>query len=423
MLELDKCNVSNYEKNDFVIHLTNKCNLSCEYCFMKGYHKDDSYYHDMDFDTFKKSIDLIAKTDPNKVRAVLFTGGEILTRKKEFLEQCARYAWEHLGGTNMGLGIQTNFTLMDDELLEMFKYYGFSISTSFDTHKLELDKRGFTEDQKNNIIDKLVKLNNSVGECGFIMVLNEDNIDSFPETWEYLDKLNLAQKFACLRVVENGSFEYKDMKSFSKKIIDIVYKISLKNNKIERLFEEDCGYMVEESTAREHHLCSCGDCTANSMTIYPDGSIATCFYDKKHPNWHYNNVHNMTSENDAFDLRDCDSYRELRKELHEITEKNCKNCPIFEPCEGPCWETQGTLDNGKPNKSHCNIRKYGLLYTYNFLMTMTEDEMYEYTPKMFDILNVERYDLDGLKSKLERNFKNTYLLLCEELNFDENIYK
>lgn len=408
---------------DFVIHLTNRCNLKCEYCFMKGYHKDDAYYINMPWETFTKAIDAIAKLETERGKSILFTGGEVLLRDKQYLEDCCKYARERLGGSGVVMGIQSNFVNMDDDLLQMFKYYGFSMSSSFDTFVPEKDRRHLTPTQRENILSNLQKLHVELGETGFIMVLHEDNIDDFVDNWNKLAEYGLAQKFACLRVVENGAFEYRDMKGFSKKVVDIVYKHSLKHGKIERLFEEDCGFMVEESTARDHHLCSCGDCTLNSMSIYPDGSVATCFYDKNHPNWHYGNVNNLKPGEDIMVLRACDAYHNLRKELHEITMRNCKDCPILDPCEGPCWETQGTLDTGIVNKSHCDIRKYGLLYTYNFLMSITEDEMFDYTPKMFYILNLDAYDLEGLKNKIETNFKDKYLKLCKELNFDENIYE
>lgn len=420
---IDFSQIDKLPSYDFVIHLTNRCNLKCEYCFMNGYHKDNVYFDNMSWETYTKTIDAIAKVETDRGKAVLFTGGEVLLRDKEFLDKCCKYAVDHLGGASVTLGLQSNFTLMDDELLEMFKHYGFSMSSSFDTFNPCHDRRHFTDEQRKNILEKLQRLHVEVGETGFIMVLHEDNIDTFIDTWNELEKYGLAQKFACLRVVENGDFEYRDMKAFSKKVIDIVYKHSLKHGKIERLFEEDCGFMVEESTAREHHLCSCGDCTLNSMSIYPDGSIATCFYDKSHPNWHYANINDLGPDDDILKLREGQKYKDLRKELKAITDRNCKDCPILDPCEGPCWETQGTLDTGIVNKSHCDIRKYGLLYTYNFLMKMTEEEMFEYTPKMFYILNLDAYDLDGLKAKIEKNFKDKYLLLCKELNFDENIYE
>lgn len=419
----DFTNSSKLPAYDFVIHLTNRCNLSCEYCFMKGYHKDASYFENMSWDTFKHAIDAISRLDTSRGKAVLFTGGEPLLRDPEFISKCAKYAYETLGGRGIALGLQSNFTRMTDELLDMFKYYGFSMSSSFDTFDRITDRRHFTDEQRENILHHLSRLNVELGTTGFIMVLHEDNIDDFVKNWDMLDTYGLTQRFACLRCVENGQFEYRDMKGFSKKVIDIVYKHSLKHGKIERLFEEDCGFMVEKSTAREHHLCSCGDCTLNSMSIYPDGSVATCFYDKSHPNWHYANVNDLGPEDDILEVRNNDKYKALRKELHEITIRNCSACPIYQTCEGPCWETQGTLDTGIVNKSHCNIRKYGILYTYNFLMKMTEDEMFEYTPKLFYILNLDAYDLDGLKAKLESNFKETYLKLCKELDFDENIYE
>lgn len=408
------------KKYSFAINVTNKCNLKCEYCLMNAFHKDADYFLDMSIETFKKTIDLIAGGSSNDVYVdLLLTGGEVLLRDPEWLEEAISYAALNLG-ERASIGIQSNMTLVNKDIIKMLDAYDVNFSTSFDTFEPSNDHRKLSTSQRESLLNTLVNRKNKYGSAPFIMVLNEENIDDFEKNFMKLHDLGISDDFACLKVVNNGDYSVTDIKSFCKKVVNNVYKLSLKYGKMERLLEEDLGFMVETSVARENHLCSCGDCTLNSMTIYPDGSIATCFYNKNYPNWHYSNVHDLKSS--IFESRQLDTFRMLRDDLRDIVKSNCTDCPIFDVCEGPCWENEGTLENRKPNPTFCNSRKYTVLYTYNFIMNMTEDEMYEYDEKLFYVLNIDAYDLDKLKSTVESNFKGKYLKLCEEMKFDENIY-
>lgn len=411
-------------KVDYVIHLTNMCNLHCEYCLMDDFGRDENYSAPMSWNTYKKTIDAIAISGKDDVgRTVQLTGGEALLRDPEFLEKCCKYAYEHLGGTNVELGLQSNFTRMTDELMEMFIHYEFAMSSSFDTFNESGDRRRLTNEQRDHILSQLQKLQARTGRAGFVMVLHEDNVDTFEDTWYELDRLGLAHGFSCLYAVENSTFEYKDMKLFCKKLVNNVFKFCLKHDKMERLFDETIGFMFKNCHATENQLCSCGDCVSVSMSIFPDGSIGTCFYDKSIDNWHYANIHDLKSGEPITKLREVETYAKLRKRLAEITRNNCTGCAIREACVSPCWESAGTLKTGIVNRSNCELRKYSVLYTYNFIMSLTDDSVLDYSDKLFISCNIMDYDIDHLKNQLEHDFKDNYIKLCEELNFDECIYK
>lgn len=96
-----------------------ECNLRCKYCY-QNFERDKGTGADKvkDLEAFKKRIDK---------KFVLF-GGEPLVTDKEKLEDLLQYGKREYGGS----GIQTNGSLIDDEIIEMFKKYNVHVGISID---------------------------------------------------------------------------------------------------------------------------------------------------------------------------------------------------------------------------------------------------------------------------------------------------
>lgn len=86
---------------EYTIHLTDKCNLNCKYCY------ENKKNMDISFENIKRIIDYEIK-QKNKYAQIIFYGGEPLVREDLF--EVMNYAHNELG---FKWGITTNGLLID----------------------------------------------------------------------------------------------------------------------------------------------------------------------------------------------------------------------------------------------------------------------------------------------------------------------
>jgi radical SAM protein with 4Fe4S-binding SPASM domain len=137
---------------DIYIHLTNKCNLQCPYCYNKTdretkikLEKGGLVAPTMSTDEFKH---LITRLVENGVRRILFTGGEPLLRPDAM--QLVAFSRERSdervrdGGTAVNLEMLTNGTLIKPDVAEKMCQLLNTVTISLDGHEAHLheDQRG-----------------------------------------------------------------------------------------------------------------------------------------------------------------------------------------------------------------------------------------------------------------------------------------
>lgn len=109
------------------------CNLRCIYCF----YKDEAEYRDtksfgvMDDETTHKLIDKALAYDAKKIN-FCFQGGEPTVAGSEYFDKFIDYVNKHNKDKVVTYAIQTNLTLLDDELLKIFKDNDFLVGVSLD---------------------------------------------------------------------------------------------------------------------------------------------------------------------------------------------------------------------------------------------------------------------------------------------------
>lgn len=105
-----------------ILSVTDRCNLSCRYCYRSASVQGE----DMGTDIVERAMSLV---DHGKPCHVQVTGGEPLLLPEQ-VELIGRLAGEMKRQPR--LGIQTNATLMSQELAAMLKQYGFVVGVSLD---------------------------------------------------------------------------------------------------------------------------------------------------------------------------------------------------------------------------------------------------------------------------------------------------
>jgi sulfatase maturation enzyme AslB (radical SAM superfamily) len=114
------------ERNNLEIMLSRKCQLRCRYCPV------DKNDRDISLEDLKRSIDLLMKSDSDRVR-VDFLGGEPLLRFdliKAGIEYAEKEAKKH--SKNVSYFMITNTIALDDTILDYIKRYDFLLELSLD---------------------------------------------------------------------------------------------------------------------------------------------------------------------------------------------------------------------------------------------------------------------------------------------------
>ncbi len=125
-----------------VLNVTNKCNLSCTYCYEFGADRiaDDSKQDGgarrtmMSVETAKQSIDfLIKSSEGRRELTVTFFGGETLLNF-ETVRAAALYAEEaaRAAGRNVSFSLTTNATLLTEEVIDFLVAHRFGVNVSID---------------------------------------------------------------------------------------------------------------------------------------------------------------------------------------------------------------------------------------------------------------------------------------------------
>ena len=112
-----------------ILMLTNRCNLSCRYCYLGGHRK--SIFHDngsdMSFDTIDQALELFAEHKKNC--SIQISGGEPLLapRQLEYTVGKIRRI-----SPDAPIAMQTNATLLDDNGVDFIKAYNINLGISLD---------------------------------------------------------------------------------------------------------------------------------------------------------------------------------------------------------------------------------------------------------------------------------------------------
>ena len=117
----------NFLPKTFTLHITNMCNMNCSYCFARACCDENKV---MDLGTAYKIAKLIQRT-PGKKICIDFHGGEPLTQKKLICDMVEIFE-NTIPEKDIEYYIQTNATLLDDEIVQFMKEKKFIVGISLD---------------------------------------------------------------------------------------------------------------------------------------------------------------------------------------------------------------------------------------------------------------------------------------------------
>lgn len=172
-----------------IVQLTLGCNCNCKYCYEGEAVKKHPKY--IDYETFKKVVDSFIYQrcilgSLERTVNIHLHGGELFTLPFEEIKKDIAYIEERkkfFPGVTYCL--QTNGTLINDEIAEFFAEKGFTIGFSWDGYSVA--DRGFSEQQNYELIEKLRSFYLKYGtKFSCLSVFSKNNM----KTW-YKDMLSL----------------------------------------------------------------------------------------------------------------------------------------------------------------------------------------------------------------------------------------
>lgn len=167
---------------EYVIYLTDNCNLNCKYCYQNKEKKD------INFEYIKDIIDYEI-SHKNKYSIINFYGGEPLL-KKDLIKDTINYIKSTKTKTKFYYGITTNGTLLDNDFIKYMKKHNFiNIGYSFDGIKESHNLNRLSIDYKETfdvVFDNSKKLLNKFPRVVATLVICKNNLKYLAKNVEFL---------------------------------------------------------------------------------------------------------------------------------------------------------------------------------------------------------------------------------------------
>lgn len=374
----------------FVFHLTERCNMSCTYCF-----EGNKGYRDMSMDVVENFINFIKERNYKKF-AIRFFGGEP-TLRIDFLEEILLKfdeVFRKEDGYEIGYNIFTNGVSMPDKLIDLINKYDMGCLISLDGSREMHDRNRIFPNGKGSydiVVENAKKLQRLTGkniifravydtkcnDISLIDLVDACNKNGFrflsieipwtesssqlamnDEKLEFL--LSDIQEYAheCVRRMRNHDYSLLAFHEINRTLIKILFhRVSLSS-----------------------HACSAGKMLVAVSTegdLYP----CHCFVNSR--------------EYKMGNFQEGITNMELKKKFESLdadTIQDCKECPIRYYCGNRCFADSFWYCNdiAKMNQYRCALEKEyfkAAIYIYNSVRDDLELilEMKKFALKQFDM--------------------------------------
>jgi radical SAM protein with 4Fe4S-binding SPASM domain len=327
----------------FIILPTNKCNFSCTYCFADAL---KSPAKDMDWQTAEKTIDLILAY-PSDFGTIEFAGGEPLLKFdliRKIIDRVIKQA--HKKGKTYKFNIQSNGTLINEEMAEFIRKYNIDISFSLDGDPTLNNITRYSKSPEgtyNAIIKGMDTVGQGMQNFGVICVISKINARKIRRILDHFSSLGLLQfKMNPVCKLGRASKAWNKLSLNAGEFLEVhkdYLRYAMKNNN--PIIEDNTQFMLKNMGQKMHsYRCMRAQCGAGKsfFTIDPHGEIFPCDRYRKDPKLSLGNVNHARRLSDLYQQNDL-VQELLTREAEAIDE--CRICPYKRLCEAGCsYETR-----------------------------------------------------------------------------------
>lgn len=326
------------KKVQFIIKVTNACNLRCKYCYNAAKHFKEGV---IPLERFEKAISMFSDFD---VIQVIFHGGEPMLGGLPFYKKAMEI--EELFTAKKGIQfenlIQTNATLIDKEWIAFFKKHKFTVGVSFDG--LENEKyRGETD----KVLKSIALLHKEGMRVGGIAVVASPDYD-IGANYDYFKSLGVSADFSI--VFNEGSA--KDMalmsiEDYTRQMLNLfdrwIYDVKGVNVR-------PFAFMLRKAMHCCKEYCGNGSCIGNFFCFDVDGSVYGCSHEtvKK---YRFGSLDEFQTHHDIINSPNFKAYLLGSIERRKACQATCS---YYDYCKGGCVDDAILAgDISKPNPAYC----------------------------------------------------------------------
>ena len=313
------------------IEITDHCNFRCQHCY-----KIDSDYQPENVED-EKIMAIAQKLAENKVYNLILTGGEPMTHPRLLMQLV-----EYLTSMNCNLSVNTNLTLLTDELIDCFKKYNVRnllvSCPSYDQEEYETITRTKRTHGYERFCDNLRKLSDSGLHYTINMVVNQLNKNSIYKTAEFVKSLG-SKSFGATPMALNALYPRKDLllnlnevQNLLRTLIRVRDELNLEIDVMEAL--PKCAIpidLVENGVFFTKRKCQAG---LTVCAVSSNGDVRPC-------------THNTKSYGNILETPLTEIWENMR-EWRDMTfvPDECKECQLVSACHGACRINAVTMGNG-----------------------------------------------------------------------------
>lgn len=329
-------NENNITTLNFWFHLTDNCNLNCDYCYISTLETKKNMSRLVIFQFIDKLIETLTMYPLIQNVTIKLAGGEPLSTFNQW-KNLIKILIAKIEEKNifLKLRILTNLTIVNMKMIEFFKKYNIILGISLDGlenyhnqyRKFKNGNGSFSTVQAN-----ILKLQQEDIPFAILVTISNNNMDGIIELVKFLLKNNITFRLADAKGVFNDRVKLQT-------ILDSCH--ALMDNYIEKGFSPKYKYVLCDLNmiTSSNTPCSMG---VNSCAIYIDGSIYFC-----HSQFGTNNPLGSIFDNDNIV-----SILQKGMKFHSLSEE-CNLCEFRTICAGGC-----PLYRTEANKSPmCSIFK------------------------------------------------------------------
>jgi uncharacterized protein len=312
------------------------CNLACTYCFYlpKAGLYPESSRHRMSDGTLKRMISTYLATDQDTY-SFGWQGGEPTLMGVEFFQRVVELQTRYgRPGSIVANGLQTNATMITDELARLLAEYRFLLGVSLDgpeeVHNTHRKNRKGAGSYK-RVIEGIELLNKHRVELNILVAVNNANVTMARSIYSFLLDMGIRyhQYIPIVEFDEQGrplpySIDGQQWGAFLKELFEVWYpdagRVSV------RLFDALLTYLVEGSRI----LCTMGRDCRQYFLVEHNGDVYPCDFFAT-PELRLGNL----LETDWSDLLESPRYEAFGRQKSQWNEA-CESCPFLELCMGDC---------------------------------------------------------------------------------------
>lgn len=313
------------ERISITVKPTNDCNMRCKHC----YHAEEGFDATMMNPEDAKKMLYIASKEYSEIHVVFHGGEPTLWGKQNFIDvlEYQRELVENGAGVVFKNAIQTNGFLIDDEWIEIFKKYSFTVGISFDGPHNDVLRTGTETVYKNMCRLKELGVN-----FGTLCVESGVSIQRLEDTYDWFKAEGFNFKVLAL-FMSGAALEHKELEMDIDAYVDNLCSLYSK-----WLYDKECSISMRtfEDLLKVSDKLFCiqygGSCIFNRICINPNGDIYPCGrpYTEE---FILGNIKTLERITDAFKTV---AYKRL-VDMSVARGKQCREkCNFYGVCKGGC---------------------------------------------------------------------------------------